>query len=470
MDAKSILVLGGGPGGYAAALEAAQKGLSVTLVDPGPLGGTCLHRGCVPSKFFLSQARHAAEPVTQLEKLLQQKDAILTTLRQRMEQAAKSANIKLVSGTARFVSPNTVEITSPGSSDVRRLTPIQTSDLGRRTADAFILATGSSPIFPDVFPKHPALFTSDTIFSIDYLPAHLVVVGGGYIGTELACAFQGLGSKVTLIEKEPALLATQPEFAAAAPVLQRSLAKRGMSVWTGTEVRSVASAGERKLLVTCSNGEVLEANALLLALGRRPNHDALNLAAAGITLTGPRLGVNANFQTSVPTIYAIGDLVSPLPLAHTATKEAEMAIAHLTGEKKTPLYYSLIPRVIFTWPEVAAVGLTEDQALAAGHKTRIDRYHFAANSKALVESDSEGFWTVLSDADSKKILGSMIIGPQATELIHLVALALRAGFTTADVADTVFAHPTLSEGFQEVMKRSVSKAPFSRPQDGRRTG
>ncbi len=450
MEIKSVLILGGGPGGYAAALEASQKGLSVTLVDPTPLGGTCLHRGCIPSKFFLSQAKHATEPVTEIHKLLEQKDAVLATLRQRMEQAAKSANIKLVNGTAKLVSPNAVEVSPPQA--------------GRLTADVIILATGSTPIFPEAFPKHPAIFTSDTIFSIDYLPAHLVVVGGGYIGAELACAFQGLGSKVTLIEKESSLLATQAEFSSAAPVLQRSLTKRGISVWTGTEVKTVVSAGERKLLVSCSNGETVEVNALLLAVGRRPNHAALNLAAAGISMSGNRISINANFQTSVPSIYAIGDLVSPLPLAHTATKEAEMAVAHFTGEKKAPLHYPLIPRVVYTWPEIAAVGLSEAEAQAAGHKTRIDRYHFAASSKALVDNDSEGFWMILSDADSKKLLGAMIIGPQATELIHLVALALRAGFTTADIADTVFAHPTLSEGFQEAMKRSIERRPKSKVQ------
>ncbi len=443
MPSKSLIVIGSGPGGHAAALEAAQRGLSVTLVDSAEMGGTCLNRGCIPSKFFLSRAKHAVSAVTSITHLVDEKNAVLATLRQRMEQAAKTASVKRVNGTAKLVSAHDVEVITGDKKEHLK-------------ADGIILATGSSPIWPAAFPKHSAVFTSDTIFSIDYLPAHVVVVGGGYIGAELACAFQGLGSKVTLIEKEKTLLATQPEFQAAAPVLQRSFEKRGMTVWTATEVKTVAATNDRKLLVTCSNGETIEANALLLALGRRPNIENLGLEQADISVQAGRFQVNEFMQSCIPHIYAIGDLVSPLPLAHTAAKEAEIAVKHFCGEKPEKLDYSRIPRVVYTWPEAAAVGLTEAQAQSTGHKTRIDRYHFAASSKAMVDGETDGFWMILSDAETTKILGALIVGPQATELIHLVALSLRAGFTTKDVADTVFAHPTLSEGFQEAMKRSTS--------------
>jgi dihydrolipoamide dehydrogenase len=443
MSPKSLIVIGAGPGGYAAALEAAQRGLAVTLIDAQEMGGTCLNRGCIPSKFFLAHAKPAAEAFTPIVQLVHEKDTVLATLRQRMEQAAKSASVRRITGTAALVSAQEVEVTTAQGKE-------------RLKADAIVLATGSSPIVPASFPRHPAVFTSDTIFAIDYLPAHLVVVGGGYIGCELACAFQGLGSKVTLIEKEKSLLATQPEFLAAAPVLQRSFEKRGMTVWTGTEVKTVVPADSKKLLVTCSNDEPIEANALLFALGRRPNVQGLGLEAAGVVLQNGRIQINELMQTSVPSIYAIGDLVSPLPLAHTAAKEAETAIRHLRGEIAEEMNYASIPRCIYAQPEAAAIGLSEAQAQYQGHKTRIDRYHFAASSKALIEGETEGFWMIISDAGSRKILGALIVGPHATELIHLIALSLRAGFTTTDIADTVFAHPTLSEGFQEAMRRSVS--------------
>jgi len=442
MPDRSLIVIGTGPGGYAAALEAALRGSAVTLIDAQEMGGTCLNRGCIPSKFFLSHTSPTGGAFTPILQLVEQKNAVLSTLRQRMEQAAKTASVRRITGTATLVSAHEVDVTTPQGKE-------------RLKADSIILATGSSPVAPASFPRHPAIFTSDTIFAIDYLPAHLVVLGGGYIGSELACAFQGLGSKVTLIEKEKSLLATQPEFQAAAPVLQRSFEKRGMTVWTGTEIKTVVSSDPKKLLVTCSNGETIEANALLLSLGRRPNVHGLGLETAGIAVKDGRIQINDYMQTSTPSIYAIGDLVSPLPLAHTASKEAETAIHHLMGEKSTKINYSAIPRCIYTLPEAAAIGLSDAQAQSLGHKTRIDRYHFAASSKAMIEGETDGFWMIVSDAGSRKILGALIVGPHATELIHLIALSLRAGFTTADIADTVFAHPTLSEGFQEAMRRSV---------------
>jgi dihydrolipoamide dehydrogenase len=443
MIPKSFIVIGAGPGGMAATLEAAARGLSVTLVESQEIGGTCLNRGCIPSKFFLSRAKNAIH--SPIQQLVDEKESMLATLRQRLIQSTKSASIRILKGEARFLSDKQVEVTAA--------TGTQTLD-----ADAVILATGSSPSVPAAFPQHPAILTSDTVFSIDYLPSHLVVLGGGYIGCELACAFQGLGSKVTLIEKEKSLLATQGEFQAAAPILQRSFEKRGMTVWTGTEIKSVVAADDRKLLLTCSNGETIEANALLLSLGRRPNLSPLGLEKTTVALREGRLSVNEFMQTSCPHIYAIGDLVSPLPLAHTAAKEAEVAVRHLLGESPEKVNYSQIPRVVYTSPEAAAVGLTETQAQGQGHKTRIDRYHFAASSKAMIEGETDGFWMILSDTQTRKILGALVVGPHATELIHLVALSLKAGLTTSDIAETVFAHPTLSEGFQEAMKRATQKS------------
>lgn len=451
MNSKRVCVIGAGPGGYAAALEATAEGFTVTLIDRAEMGGTCLNRGCIPSKFFLSQAKESANHPS--AEFLARKETILNTLRQRMEQGAKAAKITRITGSARFVGSHEVEVTAQ-----------------RVTADYFILATGTEPVAPAMFPKHPAILNSTTALQLDYVPAHLVVVGGGYIGCELACAFQGFGSKITLIEKEKSLLATQPEFEAAAGLLSRSFEKRGMTIWTGVEVKSVVALDDKRIQLMCSNGETVEANAVLLALGRKPEIADLNLQAAGVALDGSRLRVNESMQTSVPHIYAIGDLVSPLPLAHTAAKEAEVAVHHLAG-KKSSISYSSIPRVIYTWPEAAAVGLSEKQAQDAGHKTRIDRFHFAGSARAMTENQTEGFWTILSDAETRKILGALIVGPQATELIHLVAVALKGELTTADIADTVFAHPTLAEGFVEAMKRSLaSKNSFSRPQDGRRQG
>jgi dihydrolipoamide dehydrogenase len=460
-----LIIIGGGPGGYAAALEAARRKLRVTLVEKRDVGGTCLNRGCIPSKFLLSKSKQLADALhladsgiqvrleqIRMRALLDQKTAVVSTLRQRMEQALKTAAVERLTGEARFLSPNEIEVIADGQPALRR------------TADAIILATGSQPVVPKTIPAVPSIFNSDTIFDLGYLPSHLVVLGGGYIGCELACAFQGLGSKVTLIEKEPRLLASQPEFEAAGTILQRSFEKRGITVWTKTELQSVTPVDDQRLKLHCSNGETFEANALLLALGRAPNVQALGLQKIGLGLDNGKLKVNASMQTTIPSIYAIGDMVSPLPLAHVATREAEIAVAHLCGDKRT-ITYSDVPRCIYTWPEAAAVGMSEDQARQSGAKARVDRYHLAASSKAMVEQETEGLWMIVSDEVTHKVLGGLIVGPHATELIHLLALSVRAGLTSQDILDAVFAHPTLAEGFQEAMARSVaSRNRTPRPQ------
>jgi dihydrolipoamide dehydrogenase len=226
-----------------------------------------------------------------------------------------------------------------------------------------------------------------------------------------------------------------------------------MTLWLSTQVETVEPLDKQRLRLRCSNGQSFEANALLLALGRRANLAELGLDKAGIATPDGRLVVNDRFQTSASSVYAIGDLVSPLPLAHVATREAEVAVAAMCGEAK-PIDYAAIPRCVYTWPEAAAVGLSESQARQGGFSPRVDRYHFAASAKALIEEETEGVWLLVSDGVTGRILGGQIIGPHATELIHVLSLSMKASFTIDQIADTVFAHPSLSEGFQEVARRA----------------
>lgn len=452
MPPKSLIVIGAGPGGYAAALEASRRGVSVTLVDAQEVGGTCLNRGCIPSKFLLAQAKPAGADAS-LARLMERKNAILSTLRQRLEQASRAAAVQWVQGTARLASPHQVEVSGPAGAS-------------RHEADAIILATGSTPFKPSLFPAHPAIYDSTSLLSIDRIPGHLIVVGGGYIGCELACAFNALGSKVTLIEKEASLLATQPEFKPAVPILKRSFEKRGITVWTATEVLACEAKDARRVRLTCSNKETIETDVVLLAIGRSPNSSSLNLEAAGIKVEKGRPVVNENFQTSVAHIYAIGDLVGRLPLAHAATHEAEAVVKHLFGEKMSAAY-DLMPRCIYTFPEAAAVGQTEHDLQSLGKtipaatppdgSLRTVRYFFAANARAMVEEETEGLWSICVD-EKDRLRGGLIVGPQATELIHLIELAVYAKFTRADVAKMVFAHPTLAEGFREAMARPLQPA------------
>lgn len=447
MPSLSVAIVGAGPGGYAAALEAARRGFSVTLVDRDETGGTCLNRGCIPSKFFLARAQEGSIEPDGLASLAAQKSALLATLRGRMDQAARSARIRRLAGAAAFRSEHELEIQSAEGAEILR-------------SDKVILASGTTPVRPAFLPRHASIHDSSSILSLSRRPEHLLVIGGGYIGCELACAFHGLGSQVTLVEKETALLATQPEFAAAAPVLARAFKQRGMALHLGTEVTRCEAVGDLRLAVALSTGERLEADAVLVAVGRRPDIAPLRLEAAGLRLERDRPVVNAFGQTSVPSIYAIGDLVSALPLAHTATREAEIAIAHMAGESPEPLDYTRIPRCIYTFPEAAAVGLTEEQARSAGFDPRTDRIHLAGNAKALIEEAGEGSWTLLSDRASGRLLGGLLVGAHATEMVHLISVALRGGLSMRDLADTVFAHPTLAEALGEAARRAIYSSPI----------
>ncbi len=455
MNPKSLIVIGSGPGGYVAALEAASRGIAVTLVERAEIGGTCLNRGCIPSKYLLAKAKRVQDALRltdsgitmrldriEMRQLMGHKDELLSTLRQREEQALKAAKVRCIIGHAKFVSLTQLEVTGQAGTE-------------KIEAEAILLATGSSISIPPLLPKHPTIVDSTSIFQLSYLPSHFVVIGGGYIGCEMACAFQGLGSKVTLIEKDNRLLPTQPEFEAAGTVLKRSFEKRGMTIWTGTVVDKVVPLDDKRTQLVCSNGETIEANAVLVAVGRTPNVKDLGLETVGITLENGRLKVNEQMQTNVPHIYAIGDLVSPVPLAHTASWEADVAVRAMVGEKET-MNYGSVPKCIYTWPEAAVVGMTEEQARQAGFTPRIDRFHFAGNSKAMIEGESEGMWINLTDSKTKKILGAQIIGPHATELIHLVALGIKAGLTAEAVSNTVFAHPSLSESFRDVELRALA--------------
>lgn len=452
--AKKLVVIGGGPGGYAAALAAARRNWSVTLVEKTALGGSCLHVGCIPSKFLLSAAKRSADSralphrgidldvgTVRMARLWSAKTALLRTLSQRMEQAVKSSGVERLVGGARFQSPRQVEV-NDASAKTRTV-----------EFDHAIIATGSRPAMPSHLPqKHPTLYTSDTIFDIDFLPAHLVVIGGGYIGCELACAFQGLGSKVTLVEQEARLLPAQPDFEAAGPLLQRAFESRGMTVWLRARLEKAEPLEERKWRLSFSNDDVLEANAVLVAVGRAPHWDSLDLEKAGVRVQDHRIAVGEDLQTSAPGIYAVGDVASPLPLAHVAAMEGEIAVARIAGEPRV-MDYHMAPKVVFTWPEAAAVGLSEPEARSQGYGVRIHRYHLAANGKAMADGETEGLWAVLSDADSDRILGGLVVGPHATELIHLISLCLRGHLTVKELQETIFAHPTLAEGLREALLR-----------------
>ncbi|MBI3291622.1 MAG: dihydrolipoyl dehydrogenase [Elusimicrobia bacterium] len=460
---KHLVIIGGGPGGCAAALHAARAGLRATVVERQAVGGTCLHQGCIPSKYLLSTVKAWVDSqgltdrglkVTShppdVVRLMVKKREVIETLHRATEQSLKQAGVEVIVGTARLQGAHEVQVTNAEGQGLRL------------EADGIILAPGSHPTRLRSLPNDPRICTSDEALELTQLPSSVLIIGGGYIGCELACIFQGLGTAVTIVEQLPHLLATQETLALAAPWLERSLERRGIKVLTNTRVESACpersrgasvEAGQR-VHVRLSNSESLESELILAAVGRTPALEGLGLEQVGVRCGAAGVVTTSFMETSVPGIYAIGDVAGRLPLAHAAAQEAIIAVEHLLGNRRT-LDYHTVPVCVYTWPELAGVGFTEEQARQAGRRPHLSRFPFAASGKAIAEGEPEGMWFLISDEQTGTLLGSQIVGPHATELIHEVAIAMKGHLTISDIETMTFAHPTLSEGFQEAFHRSL---------------
>lgn len=382
-------------------------------------------------------------------RLMVKKHEVIQTLCRAVEQSLKQAGVTILDGTARLEGKQAVTVTSAAGQD------------HRLNADGIVLAPGSQPTRLRSLPQDTRICTSDEALALTRLPPTIVIIGGGYIGCELACVFHGLGAKVTIVEQLSHLVAAQEILALAAPWLERSLEQRGITVLTNTRVEAVAAASEQPLEVRLSNGDSLRPDLLLVAVGRTPALDGLGLEQAGIRWTSTGIVTSPFMETSVPGIYAIGDAAGRLSLAHAAAEEAMIAVEHLLGNHR-PLDYHTIPVCVYTWPELAGVGFTEAQARDAGFSPQVHRFPFAASGKALAEGETEGMWFLISDAQTGELLGSQIAGPHATELIHETAIAMKGRLRVQDIQGMVFAHPTLSEGFQGAFNR----VPLTLPSGG----
>lgn len=441
---KRIAVIGAGPGGEAAAKRAAAQGAQVTLIEKADLGGVCLNRGCIPSKILLETGRALSlvrgagaalegAPVLHWDELQKKKSAIVSSLRASLEQHLKKLNVTVLKGEARFKDAHTLVV---GKDEV--------------PFDAAIVAAGSEPFFPEPFPAlRDGILDSDRALALPRVPKSILVVGGGAVGCEFACLFLELGSRVTLLEKTEGLL--PGEDPAVVRVLKTAFEKRGMKILTNATVERLAHDAAR-WTSHLSTGEDLETEEVLVCVGRRPKADKLGLDAAGVAVEKGRISVNGHLQTNVPHIYAVGDVNGLSLLAHAAAAQADAAVEHIFGG--TPAYdNNLVPRCLYTWPEVASVGHWTHSAQEKGIETKAQRFFFQGSPKALASGEGEGFIQVVSDKASGKLLGAQIVGPHATELIHVFAVALKAGLTAAALREVVFAHPTLSEGIREALSR-----------------
>ncbi len=450
-DSYDVIVIGAGPGGYVAAIRAAQLGMSVACVEKRDmLGGTCLNVGCIPSKALLQSSEKFAEAkgalavhgiavgsvAFDLAKMMARKDKVVAENTRGVEFLFRKNKVARVKGAAKFLAPDRIEV------DGQTLTAKR----------GIVIATGSDIIpLAGVEIDEKTVLSSTGALSLDAVPKRLVVVGAGYIGLELGSVWRRLGAQVTVVEfLDRVAPGMDMELGAA---LQRTLAKQGIEFRLSTRVvEAKRSNGGVTLALEPSTGgarETLPADAVLVSIGRRPYTEGLGLETVGVLRDNRgRIKVDTHYATNVPGIYAIGDVIAGPMLAHKASDEGA-ALAEIIAGERPQLDYDAIPAVIYTWPEVASVGKTEEDLKEAGAAYRTGKFPFSANARARANADTEGFVKVLADAANDRVLGVHIIGPDAGTMIAEAALAMEFGATAEDIARTCHAHPTLNEALKE---------------------
>lgn len=455
---KNIVIIGGGPGGYPAALKAASLGAKVTLVEKNKLGGVCLNCGCIPSKSLLDAA-HCFRTVASATALCadgaqEYADKLISLLDWKKIQARQqTATRKLTQGIGFLLKKAGVEVVTGEASFVDEHTvSVQLADGTQKTfpADGIILASGSEAFFPPPFDKiKDQIYDNSTIFEMPSLPKTLTIIGGGVIGCEMADLMNGLGVEVSVVELQPRLLPLEDEGAARA--LTQALVKRGVKIYTGLSAVSAEKKGGLFAL-TLSDGQVLTSQAVLAAIGRSVDLSALKMENIGVAWT--RKGVQVNPQTLQlkNDIYAVGDVNGLCQLAHAASRQGEVAASNLCG---VPAVYhnGAVPRAIYTSPEIASVGLNKTQAEAKGLSVKAHKTFLLANGRAVAQQETEGYYEILSDAQTDKLLGGVLVGARATELVHVLGVALSVGMTVAQLKEVIFAHPTFAESLGEALNR-----------------
>ncbi|NLT78338.1 MAG: dihydrolipoyl dehydrogenase, partial [Planctomycetes bacterium] len=441
-----VVVIGAGPGGARAARRCAQRGASVALVEKEFIGGTCLNWGCIPSKTLLAsahllmRARSASEMGIDIPsaapnwpKIQQRRESIITGLRKGMQGGMKSGKIAYLEGTAVVHSPTKVTVEANG----------QKTDL---EAGKLILATGSDSIqIPSIPFDGKIVISSTEALSLPEIPKSMVIVGGGVIGCELGCVYAAMGTKVTIVEALESLLPMLDSWASR--LVEREFKGLGIEALTGRKVTGV-DKGASSAKVNLDGGQAIEAERVLVAVGRRAAVDKAIVSALGLDMNGPAIKVNKRMETNVPGVYAVGDAVGTTYLAHGATAEAEVAAANATGGSEEMLDYDLIPRVIFTFPEVASVGKTEAKCQAEGLDITVGKGFYKANGRSVAENDTNGQIHAIRDNAINEIVGVTMVGPLATEF---VAFARTLIGTCEPIRQITFPHPTISETLEDAV-------------------
>lgn len=447
-----VVVIGAGPGGARAARRCAQRGASVALVEKEFIGGTCLNWGCIPSKTLLAsahllmRARSASEMGIDIPsaapnwpKIQQRRESIIAGLRKGMQGGMKSGKIAYLEGTAVVHSPTKVTVEANG----------QKTEL---EAGKLILATGSDSIqIPSIPFDGKIVISSTEALSLPEIPKSMVIVGGGVIGCEMGCVYAAMGTKVTIVEALESLLPMLDSWASR--LVEREFKGLGIEALTGRKVTGV-DKGASSAKVNLDGGQAIEAERVLVAVGRRAAVDKAIVSALGLEMNGPAIKVNKRMETNVPGVYAVGDAVGTTYLAHGATAEAEVAAANATGGSEEMLDYDLIPRVIFTFPEVASVGKTEAKCQAEGLDISVGKGFYKANGRSVAENDTNGQIHAIRDNAINEIVGVTMVGPLATEF---VAFARTLIGTCEPIRQITFPHPTISETLEDAVHEALGE-------------
>ncbi|MEN2766592.1 dihydrolipoyl dehydrogenase [Ornithinibacillus xuwenensis] len=439
------LVVGAGPGGYVAAIRAAQLGQKVTIVDKGSLGGVCLNVGCIPSKALI-QAGHSVEHAhgnedlgiksgkvtVDFTKVQEWKASVVNKLTSGVEGLLKGNKVDIVSGEVYFVDKNTVKVMDEKSSQTY-------------TFKDCIIATGSSPIEIPTFKFSDRVLDSTGALNLKEVPKKLVVIGAGYVGSELGSAYANFGTEVVFLEGAKDILSGFEKQMTA--LVKKRLKNKGATIITEAMAKGVEETkdGVKVTYEVGGKEETVEADYVLVTVGRRPNTREIGLEQVGIEVDDRGLiKIDKQCRTNVENIYAIGDIVAGPPLAHKASYEGKIAAEAISGEK-SEIDYIGIPAVAFVEPELATVGLTEKEAKDAGYDVKVAKFPFGANGRALSLNSTDGFLKLITRKEDGLILGGQIAGPNASDMISEIGLAVEAGMTAEDIALTIHAHPTLGE-------------------------
>ena len=450
METKNtdLAVLGGGPGGYVAAIRAAKLGVKTLVIEKENLGGVCLNWGCIPTKALY----HVAQTIDEIKKAdifginisgwnldfkkaMDRKDKVVAAQRQGLAFHFKKNNVELVKGNGKLISSNKILVTGENGQEVEVI------------AKNIIIATGSHAAnVPPFNLEDEGVIDNIGILSLTAIPESLLIVGGGVIGSEFANIFSTFGSSVTIVEMLPRILST--EDVEVSKVIAKAFGKKGINVFTNSVIEEVKK-DKGKFFCKIKGGDEIVADKVLISVGRRPNSTGIGLEEIGVTIDERGfIKADSHLRTNIPNIYAVGDVNGGLQLAHVASDEGKVAAENIAGKDKT-MDYRVIPWAVFTSPEIGTVGLNEEQARNKGINVCFGLFPFSNSGKAFITGETEGFVKVITDKDSGEILGAQMVGPRCSDLVHEVAVAMKGEMVVDTLAETVHSHPTLSEAVME---------------------